>query len=216
MKSFVLDTSVFTNPDVYHQFGDTTAGAVAVFVALAARVDARFYMPTSVYEELTNMKDLGDLAPDFESVVRIRSPRKFSLMIPGAVLYEFIEEVRTRIDRGLRIAEELTKMASHAVEEVDKGRLINRLRDRYREALRQGILDSKEDVDVLLLAYELDGVLISGDEGLRKWADKVGIKIMNTRHFRRILENLERHGQPTSPTPEESAESGESGVRSEE
>jgi hypothetical protein len=68
--------------------------------------------------------------------------------------------------------------------------LINKLRGRYREVLRQGILDSKEDVDVLLLAYELDGVLVSADEGMRKWADKVGITIVDPYHFRRILENL--------------------------
>jgi hypothetical protein len=190
MRSFVLDTSVFTNPDVYRQFGPTTDAALEAFLALAPRVDARFYMPTSVYEEFGKMKDLGPLAADFETRVRIRSPRKASLMIPGDVLYEFIEEVRIRIDRGLRIAEELTKMASQAGEAPDVGRLINRLRDRYREALRQGILDSKEDVDVLLLAYELDAVLASGDEGMLKWADKVGIQFVNTRHLRRILENL--------------------------
>jgi len=143
------------------------------------------------------MKDLSALAPSFEAVVRIRSPRKGSLMLPGEVLYEFIEEVRSRIDRGLRIAEESTKMASQATEAGDVGRLVNRLRDRYREALRQGILDSREDVDVLLLAYELDGVLVSGDEGMRKWADKVGIQIINARHLRRILENLA--GVSTAP-----------------
>jgi len=190
MRAFVLDTSVFTNPDVYRQFGETGEAALAAFLDLGRRVKAQFYMPTSVYEELGQMKDLSALAPSFEAVVRIRSPRKGSLMLPGEVLYEFIEEVRSRIDRGLRIAEESTKMASQATEAGDVGRLVNRLRDRYREALRQGILDSREDVDVLLLAYELDGVLVSGDEGMRKWADKVGIQIINARHLRRILENL--------------------------
>ena len=190
MRAFVLDTSVFTNPDVYRQFGETGEAALAAFLDLGRRVRAQFYMPTSVYEELGQMKDLSALAPSFEAVVRIRSPRKGSLMLPGEVLYEFIEEVRSRIDRGLRIAEESTKMASQATEAGDVGRLVNRLRDRYREALRQGILDSREDVDVLLLAYELDGVLVSGDEGMRKWADKVGIQIINARHLRRILENL--------------------------
>jgi len=190
MRVFVLDTSVFTNPDVYRQFGETGEDALAAFLDLARRVRAHFYMPTSVYEEFGKMKDLTALAPSFEAVVRIRSPRKGSLMLPGEVLYEFIEEVRSRIDRGLRIAEELTKMAGQATEAADVGRLINRLRDRYREALRQGNLDSREDVDVLLLAYELDGVLVSGDEGMRKWADKVGIQIINARHLRRILENV--------------------------
>jgi hypothetical protein len=196
MRAFVIDTSVFTNPDVYRQFAETGEAALAAFIGLARAAHGRFYMPTSVYEELGKIKDLGTLAADFESVVRIRSPRKGSLMIPGEVLYEFIEEVRLRIDRGLRIAEELTKMASQPSEAPDIGRLINRLRDRYREALRQGILDSREDVDVLLLAYELDSVLVSGDEGMRKWADKVGIQIVNARNLRRILENLAAAGEP--------------------
>ena len=78
--------------------------AIQAFVGLARRVKPQFYMPTSVYEELGKVKDLAAVAADFESVVRIRSPRKFKLMIPGEILYEFIEEVRTRIDRGLRIA----------------------------------------------------------------------------------------------------------------
>jgi RNA ligase partner protein len=195
LERFVLDTSLFTNPDVFTQFGENTQASIGVFLEVARRVDAEFFMPGSVYDELRLIKDISELAADYESVVRLRSPRKFSLMIPSEILYEFIEEVRYRIDKGLRIAEESTKRAGR--EQQDLGRLINRLRDKYREALRQGILDSKEDADVLLLAYELDGVLVSGDEGMRKWADKVGIKIINPKHFKRILENLARRaGQP--------------------
>lgn len=189
MERFVLDTSVFTNPDVFRQFGEDSLQAIRGFLALAKRVNAEFYMPGSVYEELRLMKDLGELAPQYESIVLMRSPRKFSLMVPSEILYEFIEEVRYRIDKGLRIAEESTKMAGQT---ADMGKLITRLREKYREALRQGILDSKEDADVLLLAYELDGVLVTGDDGMRKWADKVGIKIVNPRNFRGILENLAR------------------------
>ena len=188
MDRFVLDTSIFTNPNVYRQFGDTTREAVRGFVKVAVRLNAEFYMPGSVYEELCKIKDLGEVAADFESVVRLRSPRKFDLDIPGELLYELIDEVRQRIDQGLKIAEEAAKAALQATD--DTGQLINKLRGRYREALRQGILDSKEDVDVLLLAYELDGVLVSADGGMRKWADKVGITILNPGHFRHILENL--------------------------
>ncbi len=190
IERFVLDTSLFTNPDVFSHFGPTTEEAVRVFVEVAARSRAEFYMPSSVYGELTKMKHLGDLAADFEALVRIRSPRRYSLMIPSEILYEFIDEVRLRVDRGLRIAEELTKEAGGATTAEDVGRLVNRLRSRYREALRRGILDSREDADVLLLAYELDGTVVSGDEGLQKWADKVGILIANSRHFRAILERL--------------------------
>lgn len=199
MHRFVLDTSVFTNPDVFQQFGPSTQQAVLLFAQLAARLDAEFYMPPSVYEELNNMKDLGAVAADFESVVRLRAPRKFDLNIPGDLLYELIEEVRQRIDRGLRIAEEAAKEAAKAID--DTGLLINKLRGRYREALRQGILDSKEDVDVLLLAYELDAVLVSADQGMRKWADKVGISILNPRHLRRILENRAEGFARPPPVP---------------
>jgi len=188
MDRFILDTSIFTNPNVYRQFGPTTQAAVQEFTRAAVRLNADFYMPGSVYEELCKIKDLGEAAADFESVVRMRSPRKFDLDIPGELLYELIEEVRQRIDRGLKIAEEAAKAALLASD--DTGQLINKLRGRYREALRQGILDSKEDVDVLLLAYELDGVLVSADGGMRKWADKVGITILDPLHFRHILERL--------------------------
>ena len=191
METFVLDTSVFTNPDVYSQFEKDQLGAIENFLTLASHTNAQFFMPTSVYEELTKIVDLGELAPKFEFVVRIRSPRKWGLMVPAEFIYEFIDDIRHRINKGLRIAEEHTKEAGKLTEE-EVGRLINRLREKYREALRTGIIDSKEDVDVLLLAYELDAILVSGDEGLRKWADKVGVKLIDPKNLRYLMENLVR------------------------
>ncbi len=192
MERYILDTSVFTNPDVYRQFGADALAALAVFLPMAAQAEAEFYMPGSVYDELRTMKDLGVLAGDFELTVCIRSPRKHELQVPAEILYEFIDEVRLRIDRGLRIAEEHAKMGREVGESPDAGKIVTRLRERYREALRRGIIDSREDVDVLLLAYELDGVLVSADEGLCKWAHKVGVKLLSPRHLRQALESLAR------------------------
>ena len=190
MQRVVLDTSVFTNPDVYRQFGADSLTAIRSFLALAKRTSAEFFMPLSVYEELRTIKDLGEVGADFELSVRIRSPRKYQMQVPAEILYEFIEEVRLRIDRGLRIAEEHAKMGREGGEVGEVGRVIARLRERYREALRRGIIDSREDLDVLLLAYELDGAIVSADEGLVKWADKVGVKILSCRHLRHALEGL--------------------------
>ena len=189
MEIFVLDTSVFTNPDVYSQFERDQLGAIENFLSLAYHSKAQFYMPLSVYEEFNNMVSLGDLKPKFELVVRIRSPRRYNLMIPAEFLYEFIEEVRYRINKGLRVAEEHTREAGRLTE-TETGRVITKLREKYREALRVGIIDSKEDADVLLLAYELDAILITGDEGLHRWADRVGIKLIDPKSFRYILESL--------------------------
>lgn len=190
MDVFVLDTSVFTNPEIYRTFEEDQTGAMETFIHLALNSRAEFYMPTSVYTEMRKIVDVGDLWAEFEMVVKIRSPRRYQLTVPADFLYEFIEELRYRINKGLRIAEEHTREASGC---EDVGKLIARLREKYREALRQGILDSKEDVDVLLLAYELDGVLVSADEGLRTWADKIGIKLIDPKNFRNILESLVKH-----------------------
>jgi hypothetical protein len=189
MQRFILDTSIFTNPDVIEQFGADFPTAIAEFVRLAVRSRAEFYMPTAVYEELQKMKALGESAADFERVVRIRSPRRLNLSIPSELLYEFIDEVRMRIDRGLRIAEEWTKRAG-AGADGDVGVLISKLRERFREAMRRGLIDSKEDADLFLLAYELDGTLVSADEGLKKWADRAGVALINARHLRKILQGL--------------------------
>lgn len=189
MERYILDTSLFTNPDVVQQFGADFPAAITVFSSLAFRSRAEFYMPTAVYGELQKMRDLGVNAADFERAVKIRSPRRLSLSIPSELLYEFIEEVRMRIDRGLRIAEEWTKRAGTGGD-GNMGIHIAKLRERYREAMRRGLIDSKEDADLFLLAYELDGTLVSADEGLKKWADKAGVKLVNARHLRQILEGL--------------------------
>lgn len=189
MHRYVLDTSLFTNPETYRQFGEDSRGAVAGFLDAAARTPARFYMPSSVYQEFTGMKELGDLVGRFQARVHIRSPRRYGLSVPAEILYQFINEVRLRIDRGLRVAEEHARLG--AAEDSDPGAVINRLRSRYRETLRQGIIDSHEDADVLLLALELDGTLVTADQGLQRWADRIGVEWSSAEHFRAILRALE-------------------------
>ena len=196
METFILDTSIFTNPHVFKQFGENFESAVKVFTVLAFRSRAEFYMPTAVYEELHKMRELGELEADFERVVKIRSPRRLHLSIPSELLYEFIEEVRMRIDRGLKIAEEWTRRARSEAEN-NMGIYITKLRERYREAMRRGIIDSKEDADLFLLAYELNGTLVSADEGLKKWSDRAGIKRINAVNLRKILEGLIEHNPPS-------------------
>lgn len=194
MHRYILDTSVFTNPDIYGQFAPEPDAAIRAFLALAQHADADFFMPSSVYSEFGKLRDLRELAPEFEAEVRIRSPRRYNLMIPGALLHDFIDEVRERVDRGLRIAEEHARLGHAASGRDDAAQLIGKLRETYREALRQGILDSKEDADVLLLAWELEGTLVSADEGLRKWADRAGIEIVRPAYFADVLRELHRDG----------------------
>lgn len=188
MRRFVLDTSLFTNPHVYIQFAHGELDAVAAFVDLARRTPAEFYMPLSVYDEFRSMRDLSGLAADFETEVWIRSPRRFQIQIPSEVLYEFIHEIRSRIDRGLRIAEEHTKRAGQA-DDLDP-EMITHLREQYREGMRKGLIDSREDVDAVLLAMELDAELATADEGMRKMGNRVGVKLVTPEYLGRIMTNL--------------------------
>ncbi len=187
--TFVLDTSIFTNPQIYKRLGEDVLNAAESLLYLMEHSGAEFYMPLSAYEEFTKMVKLGSLTPKFELIVKLRNPKKFKLLIPGQFLYEFIKDLRVRINKGLRIAEEHVRSAQGRERET-VGEVIRSLREKYREALRQGILDSKEDVDVILLAYELDAVLVSADEGIRNWAKELGVKLINPELFKDILEEL--------------------------
>jgi RNA ligase partner protein len=187
--TFVLDTSVFTNPQLYKKFSEDILDAAEDLLYLMEHSGAEFYMPLSVYEELQNMVRLEKLIPKFEMVIRLRNPRRYNLTIPAEFLYEFIADLRNRVNKGLRIAEEHVRNAQGKQKEA-VGDVIRSLREKYREALRQGILDSKEDVEVVLLAYELDAILVSADEGIRNWAKKLGIKLISPEYFKELLEEL--------------------------
>ena len=102
---------------------------------------------------------------------------------PAFLLYELIEDMRERINRGLRVAES----AVRGVAKKGEREAIQELRKKYREALREGIIDSKEDVDLILLAKELGAILVTADQGVIKWAEKLGIRWLFPEKFREFL-----------------------------
>jgi len=191
LMRLVLDTSLFTNPDTARQFGANVGQALATFLRLAEKVvdRARFFMPPSIYAELQNFLDDAP-PPRFEIYVALQAPNRYANQVPGFLLYELIDEIRTRINRGLRVAEGAVRDA-HA-EKIDEkiDRTITRLREKYREALRAGLLDSREDVDLILLALELNAALVSSDRGVVQWAEKMGVRIVHPELLRAILDDL--------------------------
>ncbi len=186
-ECFVIDTSIFTNPDVYITFGRTPTTALKNFLKLTTKLESpNFYMPPSIYEELINFVNIDKIPKDLQIRIFQKPPKKYEMNVPAFLLYELIEDVRHRIDKGLRVAEQ-------AVREVitDTGPdTITNLRRKYRSALREGIIDSKEDVDLILLAKELDGILVTADTGIMTWADKLGIRYVESRNLRGIINSL--------------------------
>jgi len=180
----VLDTSLFVNPDVRRSFGDSTTEALEAFLFLAAQIHIlEFYMPPSIFEELLHFVEKDKIPEDLLLILNQKPPKKHELKCPAFLLYELIEEIRERVNKGLRIAEK----AVRSVVEKSSDEIIQDLRRKYREALREGIIDSKEDVDLLLLAMELDALLVTADQGLIKWAEKLGIKWLFPEKFKDYL-----------------------------
>lgn len=184
----VLDTSLFTNPDTGSQFGPTTPAAVQSFVDLARRLPQklRCVMPPSIFDELRKFMEPDEIPRDFEYVIALKAPNRYNVLVPGFLLYELIDDIRLRIDRGLRVAEKAVRNARPA--NVDA--TINRLRSEYRDALRAGLLDSREDVDLILLARELDAAVVSSDRGVVTWAERLGIRLIDPGQLRRLLDSL--------------------------
>ena len=180
----VLDTSLFVNPEVRNDFGDSPTEAIKGFLALAEQIPSlEFYMPSSIFEELLNFVDQEKIPGRLLAVLHQKSPSRHELSCPAFLLYELIEDIRDRINKGLRIAEK----AVRTVGESDEREIIQGMRRKYREALRDGIIDSKEDVDLILLAKELDAVLVTVDHGAIKWAEKLGIRWLLPGKFKDYL-----------------------------
>lgn len=184
LQKVVLDTSLFVNPDVRASLGNTPTEALETFLFLAAQIHIlEFYMPPSIFEELLHFVDKEKIPGGLLVILHQKPPKKHELKTPAFLLYELIEDIRERVNKGLRVAEK-------AVRSAEKGKaddIIQDLRRKYREAMREGIIDSKEDVDLLLLSMELDAMLITADHGLIKWAEKLGIRWLFPEKFKDYL-----------------------------
>ncbi len=186
-ETFVIDTSIFTNVDVSASFGKTPTAALRKFLRLISKMDGpHFYMPPSIHSELMNFVDVDKIPKDLQVKIFQKPPKRYEMTVPSFLLYELIEDVRLRIDKGLRVAEQ----AVRNVLTDTKPETITNLRKKYRSALREGIIDSTEDVDLILLAKELDAILVTADTGILTWADKLGIRYIESRNLRGILDSL--------------------------
>jgi len=193
LKKVVLDTSLFVNPDVRSSLGATPAEAFEAFIFLASHtVDLEFYMPPSIFEELLHFVEKENLPGDLLVILHQKPPKKHDLKCPAFLLYELIEDMRERVNKGLRLAEKAVRSAEH--KKPDE--IVQDLRKKYREALREGIIDSKEDVDLMLLAMELDALLITADQGLIRWAEKLGIKWLFPERFKDYLTAAAKKTKP--------------------
>lgn len=183
-RKFVIDTSLFVNPHAREKFGKDPTEAVRGFIKAAEGVDARFYMPPVIFGELKNFVK-SEAMEDLELMLHKRAPNVHGIFLPAAIFYEFVEDMRERINKGLRLAEDFAKD-----NRPDNDEKLRRLREKYREVMRTEIIDSKEDFELVLLARELDATLVSSDEGAIKFANQVGCSWINASKFHSVLARM--------------------------
>jgi RNA ligase partner protein len=183
-RKYVIDTSLFVNPHAREHFGPDPSAAVEGFIKAIEGLDISVFMPPSVFGELKNFVR-AETMNELELVLKKRAPNVYSIYLPAAVLYDFIEDMRERINKGLRLAEEFAKD-----NRPDNDEKLRKLREKYRDVMRTEIIDSKEDFELVLLAKELDATLVSSDEGAIKFANQIGCEWLNASKFHLALKKL--------------------------
>lgn len=189
-QRFVLDTSAFTGLGEEKKAIEKHIEKLAELIAKAKKRDVSCYIAPSVWEELQRLlieKGIKKTVIEKLDAWTIeKAPSRYELSVPAEFLFEYVGEVRERFNKGLREAEKAVMGTHHKPE--THAEIIRELRDKYRTAVRKGILDSKEDLEVLLLAKELNAGVVAADEGILKWAKKWGIRHEGAATFRKMLE----------------------------
>ncbi|MFP8951845.1 RNA ligase partner protein [Natrialbaceae archaeon A-arb3/5] len=208
-QQFVLDTSLFITEEIREDDESLEEAVLRLLELIAtARLELNMscYVPPSIHDELVTMlrdRDVSDeVFSQLDTWVIRKSPDRYGVTIPANIVYDFIDEMSDRVDRGLRVSEE----ALREVEQIDPAqlsddtndgreefmteadRILSQLRDKYRRALRRGVLDSREDFDLLILARELDAGVVTEDRGIIAWADEFGLRYLRGAQFPTLLE----------------------------
>ena len=202
-QRFVLDTSVFLTDEIRRE-DEGLAEALARLLDLIAEAKLQLniscYIPPSVYEELATMLEDRNVPPETRSKLSTwlikKNPDRYGVMIPAELVYEYIDEMADRVNRGLRVSEKAVRKAeeSRTDEEATAGditavdRVISDLREEYRSTLRRGVLDSREDFDLLILARELAAGVVTEDTGIINWAEDFGLRYLRGRDFPTLLD----------------------------
>jgi len=194
MEKYILDTNIFFNMEEGTDLGGKTEEVVKNISLLAKKLKVQkkgeiFMPPRATDEFLSFFEDKNQsFIKEFLASITIKSPAVDEVEIPNQAFHLLVEDVRQRNLRGLNIAEEEIANAgklfigkdtlSQKDFQIQIGSVVKKFRERYRNATRTGFLDSLADLDCIVLAKEQDGVLISTDEGVLKWARIFGVKEM--------------------------------------
>lgn len=217
-QRFVLDTTALTDLQTREQMeiNELCEGMQSILELIAnarLQLDISCYIPfPSVYNELHEFAKNNNC--DDEVIAKIdtwlvkKTPDRYTVTIPSRIFHEYVTYMRDRINKGMNVAEDAilnTASQCMSLREEDKekfgeelerdviGGIVGKFRNKYRSALRYGILDSAPDIDVLLLARELDAAVVASDYGIQKWAEQLAVRYVPASTFPRMLQEYIEH-----------------------
>lgn len=190
MEKFVLDTNLFFNMEAKIGIGNDTETIIRKMTDIIkkSKDKAVFYMPPRIVDEIKSFFENPDqeFLTAFFSQITVKSPNLSELTINSHIIAEYIEESRIRAYRSQDVAEEEIVHAGEMFMgketlpqkefQMAIGKIKKTFRNRYRNALRTGFIDSLADFDLIMLAKEQDAFLVSTDEGVIQWGRKLGVK----------------------------------------
>lgn len=219
-QRFVLDTTALTDMQMRDALGaenicDGMKGLLELVASVRLQLGISCYVPfPSVYDELhefaNNNKCDSEVVAKIDTWLVKKAPDRYDVQIPSKVFHEYVSHMRERINKGMVIAEDtiwnasteclLTTTKAEQKKDIDAdierrviGGHIGKFRNKYRAALRYGILDSAPDIDVLILAKELDAAVVAGDFGIQKWAEELGVRFVPASTFPMMLQEYLEH-----------------------
>ncbi len=214
-QRFVLDTTAFTDTKLRDDYGEgDLLKTVDVLLDLIAKsrikLNISCHMPPITYKEFYEYMGRYN-CPD-ETMVKAetwivkKTPNRYDTKIPAEIFYEYVQDMRERMNKGMRISEsaiwetavQSIVMKSRGEKKLDieteiLSKAITDFRKRYRAALRKGTLDSAPDLDVLLLAKELGAGVVAADEGIKVWAERLGLRFLSAKSFPKMMNEYIKH-----------------------
>ncbi len=156
--------------------------------------------PPAISDEIITFFDTPEdvVLQTIQGFMSIKSPATSELSLPASIFESLIDDYRQRAFRGMKVAEEEIanteqlfmgkEVLSHKEFQMASGKLISKLRERFRTATRTGTIDSKADFDLIMLAREQDGYLVTTDEGVLEWARLIGVREMSSSVFGKTMQ----------------------------
>lgn len=213
-QRFVLDTTALTSIELRHR-DETLCQAMERVLHMIGearmKLNISCHIPyPTVYNEMKQfIRRYGcdkSILVELDTWLVKKTPSRFEVKIPSEVFYEYVKDMRERMNRGMKVGESCIRLSAAEAQElsgkgfgkrrIDRestGNIIKDFRAKYRNALRYGTLDSAPDLDVLLLAKEMEGGVVAADEGIKKWAEQLGLRFVYGATFPKMIEEYLKH-----------------------